>query len=410
MRKNQIDSGRLHTWLVIPIIGIGLVITACGGGDAPKATPAGGSAAPAPSAQAAPKKPAPGATSAPQAQNPSNVDCAATYKANLGFGRALAPMVNFTADTDYGAFTDPSSPVYLDFAKVRGDLTTLAALPDPTDAVELTFGKPSESVAYFRQVVDIAEGDVKTQGKPFHDTSSTGQKVIGIDTPWIQELSSFGLAMDKACSGFTLPPDTPVSSEATNHVGETATLGDLRVTLEKVSAVPGVLGNLPDSGNVFVFMYVTIENAGKVALATSAASFGTLSDSRGTLFYMAPNAIMLAQSNSMNGEVAPGDKTSGTIPFQVPANAGDLKWTIQDNVPHRAVFAIKASEIVADGAPVGESTASAYETGAAATIAALVQMSDDADATAAAMTAVPVTDEPAATDEPTSTEEPTATP
>lgn len=409
--KYQMSFKKSSAWFLIVLLStIALIATACGGSAAPAANPAGTSANAAPSG-----KPAPNATGAPQAQNTNNkVDCTAVVKANEDFGIALAPMVNLTANTDYSAFTDPSSPFYMDFAKVRGELTTLATLPDPTDAVELTFGKPSASVAYFRQLVDIAESDVKAQGKPFKDTNSSGQKILGIDSPWLKEISPFGLAMSKACQGFTMPADTPASNQSlnqpTNQVGQTATLGDLHVTVDKVTAVPGELGNLPDAGNRFVFLSVTIENAGKTNLATNSVATATLNDAAGKPYYFAANAIMLGASRPINGEVAPGEKTSGNIGYQLPTNAGDLIWIVEDNAQHRAVFAVKASEIVEEGAPIGESTAAAMQTGAAATTAALIEMGNNADATDAAVTVTADSPEPTDVPFPTDIPEPTETP
>lgn len=409
--KHQISFTRRNKLSAIALLfTIALLATACGGAAAPATNTGGTSATAAPGG-----KPAPAATSAPQAQNSnSKIDCAAIAKANEEFGRALAQMVNLAPDTDYSAFTDPSSPVYMDFTKLRADLNTLATLPDPTDAADLTFGKPSESVAYFRQLADLSESNIKAKGKPFHDTTSTGQKVIGIDTPWIKEFSPFGLAMGKACAGFTLPADTPAANQAanqvTNQVGQTATLGDLSVTLDKVTAVPGVLGNLPDPGNQFVFVYATILDSGKVTLRTNSVTQATLSDTAGKLYYFAPNAIMLDSSRPLNGELKSGEKTSGNIGYQVPANAGDLLWSFEDNAQHRVVFAVKASDIVADGAPIGESTAAAFGTSAAATTAALIEMSNGADATNAAVAAYTDTPEPTDVPVPTDTPEPTETP
>ena len=90
----------------------------------------------------------------------------------------------------------------MDFAQLRADLNTLAALPDPTDAVELTAGKPSEALVYVRQLIDIAEADV--QGQPFRDSNAAGQKVIGVDSQWLKEISPLGTAIDRACPGFML--------------------------------------------------------------------------------------------------------------------------------------------------------------------------------------------------------------
>jgi len=172
---------------------------------------------------AAPAKPstnttnAPVATAAPQAnQSSRNPKCDALFLANYDMGMALAMMVNLTADTNYTAYTSPNSPFYLDFNKLRSDLVTLATLPDPSAADAVIVGKPSEAVTYFRQLADLAETDIKNQGNPFVDTSPSGVKLIGIDTPWEQHAAVFGVAMGNVCVNYTAPSDlfagTPVAT------------------------------------------------------------------------------------------------------------------------------------------------------------------------------------------------------
>jgi hypothetical protein len=158
---------------------------------------------------------------APMATAPAsnNANCDALFLANYHIGMALAVMVNLTANTDYTAYTSPGSPVYLDFKKIRSDLDTLAVLPDPSAADALIVGKPSEAITYFHQLVDLAETDIKNQGKPFVDTSPGGVKLIGIDTPWEQHAAVFGVAMGNVCKNYTAPSDlfagTPVATEDT---------------------------------------------------------------------------------------------------------------------------------------------------------------------------------------------------
>ena len=159
---------------------------------------------------------APVANNAPQAnQTNPNPKCDALFLANYDMGMALAIMVNLTANTDYTAYTTPGSPFYLDFNKLRSELNTLATLPDPSAADALIVGKPSEAITYFNQLLDLAETDIKNQGKPFVDTSPSGVKLIGIDTPWEQHAAVFGVAMGNVCQNYTAPSDlfsgTPVA-------------------------------------------------------------------------------------------------------------------------------------------------------------------------------------------------------
>jgi hypothetical protein len=156
-----------------------------------------------------PLKGSSGDTTIPQQANVpnSNAKCDALFLANYNVGMALAMMVNLTADTNYSAYTSPDSPFYLDFKKLRSELDTLATLPDPSDADALIVGKPSEAIAYFHQLADLAETDIKNQGKPFVDTSPSGVKLIGIDTPWEQHAATFGVAMGNVCKNYTAPSD-----------------------------------------------------------------------------------------------------------------------------------------------------------------------------------------------------------
>jgi hypothetical protein len=160
----------------------------------------------------------------------------------------------------------------------------------------------------------------------------------------------------------------------------------------------------------FVFVSVTIENTGKTALATNSVTRAFFQDAAGKQYYFEPYALMLQASHVLDGEIAPGKKISGTIGYQLPTQAGDLIWIVTDNAGNRAAFAVKAGDIVAEGVPIGEATAAAMQASVAATTAAIIDMSNNADATAAAMTANPGTPEPTETPAPTDTPEPTETP
>lgn len=219
MTENQTRRGKgrgaliLALWLALaPLVGACSVIASASNGTI--SIPTAGATAPA-------LKLAPSATPTPLTRNRSSrIDCPTTYRANLDLDLALLQLVNLTPDSNYAELTDEASPMYLDFAQLHADLNTLAALPDPADAVELADGKPSEALAYVRQLVDIAERNV--QGQPFQDSNAAGQKVIGLDSRWLKERSPLGRAIDRACPGFILtaaaqtanpptpqPPETP---------------------------------------------------------------------------------------------------------------------------------------------------------------------------------------------------------
>ena len=211
MQKNLLFLGLLIGMLLITACGIANVIPAVSA--AMKNTPTT-----APNTNAAQGTPPAAQVTAPAQDNQTttNAKCDALFLANYDMGMALAVMVNLTANTDYTAYTTPGSPFYLDFKKLRSELVTLATLPDPSATDALIVGKPSEAVTYFSQMMDLAETDVQNQGKPFVDTSPSGQKLIGIDTPWEQHAAVFGVAMGNVCKDYTAPSDlfagTPVAT------------------------------------------------------------------------------------------------------------------------------------------------------------------------------------------------------
>lgn len=205
MTKIRFSGKQFPSPVILLLLTVALIVSACS------------SAAPTPTALSAPvatvapngaNATAPIATTASQANNPTtNAKCDALFLANYDIGLALAWMVTLTADTNYTAYTTPDSPFYLDFKKIRSDLVTLATLPDPSAADALITGKPSEAINYFTQLTDLAEADIKNQGNPFVDTSPSGVKLIGLDTPWMQHAAVFGVAMGNVCKNYTAPSD-----------------------------------------------------------------------------------------------------------------------------------------------------------------------------------------------------------
>ena len=127
------------------------------------------------------------------------VDCAAVTAAFTDFFPVpLTEMVNLAPGDDYEVYTDPTSPLRLDFATLRADLNTLATLPD---AAEATLGKASDVIPHYRRLVDLAERNITSGGNPFDDGSADGRRYFGVESPLfvtdsIAVLSAYG----EACS------------------------------------------------------------------------------------------------------------------------------------------------------------------------------------------------------------------
>lgn len=219
MKKIRFGGKQLSSTALLLLLVTSLLVTACGT-IAPIATAQSVGAATSNPSDSSAINSAPinttasGSNAAPQANaaNP-NPKCDALFLANFDIGNALARMVTLTANTDYSAYTSPDSPFYMDFKKLRSELDTLATLPDPSGAEAAIAGKPSEAIVYYHQLMDLAEADIKDNGKPFVDTGPSGVKLIGFDTAWETKAAVFSMAMSNVCKDYTAPSDifgTPV--------------------------------------------------------------------------------------------------------------------------------------------------------------------------------------------------------
>lgn len=108
-------------------------------------------------------------------------------------------------------------------------------------------------------------------------------------------------------------------------VGDTIKLGDNKLTVNEVKKLQGSEYDKPKSGNEFVIVKVTIENAGKSQISYNPFDF-KLENSQGQITDQ--TFTTLDQDTSLqSGELAPGGKVSGTIPFEAPKN--DPKLILQ---------------------------------------------------------------------------------
>ncbi len=316
------------------------------------------------------------------------------------------------------------SPMYVDTSKLRADLVVLAALPDPTDAMEATvMGKPSEAIPQFRQLFDIIDRDASANPTPVDPSSTTGgaddQKLLEFGTKFIKMSTSINAALASACPGVSgnvseaVQPGAQATLVAASYeIGQTAAVGDVRVTLDRVVTSSGAGNILPTPGNRYLFAYFTVENKGKNAFRVNMLTGTHWEDSAGKQYTFDPNTIMLDPNmTNFDADIQPGAKQSGAIGYQLPRNAEGLVWVFQDFKPNRAAFSVKASDIADVGTPVTEQGADEMRASAAATQTAFVDMILGAEATQeSAGTETPVPDEPVATDVPADATEAPANP
>jgi hypothetical protein len=295
---------------------------------------------------------------------------------------------------------------------MRADLDVLAVLPDPTDATEIAImGKPSEAITQFRQLLDLIDKDAKA-APASNGTPAADKLLLDLGAKFVKMSTAISAATAKACPDVSangpqvqLPTSQATPQTATYQIGQTAPVGDLRVTLDKVVTLPGADALLPTPGNRFVFAYFTVENTGKNASQLNMMTGTHWEDAIGKQYFFDPDTIMLdPNTTNFDGGIQAGAKQSGAVGYLLPTDGADLVWVFEDFKPNRAVFAVKASDIAAVGTPVTEPTGDAMRSQAAATQTAFVDLAlgaASADATQAAMgTDTPAPPEPTDTSVP----------
>lgn len=294
------------------------------------------------------------------------------------------------------------SSFYIYTAKLRADLDVLAKLPDPTDATEISImGLPSEAIAQFRQLFDLIDKDA--------NSSASDPQLADFSAKLVKMSTAINAAVGKACpdtspnAGVVQPGAQPTPLTASSQIGQTASVGDLRITLDKVVTSPGAGSILPTPGNRFVFAYFTVENGGTSAFQLNTLTGTYWEDATGKQYTFDPDTIMLdPNTTNFDGGIEPGAKQSGAVGYQLPTDAGDLVWVFQDFKPNVAAFAVKASDMTDVGTPVTEPTADAMRASADATQTAFLGMALGAEATdQATVTETPAPPEAVATDVPT---------
>jgi hypothetical protein len=374
---------RLPAALALLLI-LTLTVVACGGiGNVTSAVGSAATAAAAVSSQVAVANggaATPGATAEAVAGGPqSSANCQAIGAAYIDF-EGVYPFLGIASDTGYASNT-PDSPNYINIPKVRTDLDVLSTLPNGT------LGPIAPAIAQIRQLVDLVEANINSGGKPFSDGSGDGQKVLDLYVKLAGPYTVVSDAFATACPHYSAPTAAP--DAAGFQVGQTANVGDLRVTLDKVSEAALDPSNLPQPGNRFLLVHITIQNTGQTPAQITGLSEMNLKDAAGNSYGFDPFANSLAAvggADSMDGTIAPGATRAGLVGYQLPANAGDLLWIFHDFGQNHAIFAVKASEIdtsAASSAPTEE----ALRNSAGATMTAFMDMAATADA--ADLTATP---------------------
>ncbi len=134
---------------------------------------------------------------------------------------------------------------------------------------------------------------------------------------------------DSSATGKTENTSSTVSSEKIYQMGESAQLFDIKLTIDDVQKTNDFDSEVLRDGMGFVLVKVTLENVGSEGKPYNYASFKLLSsDSKPDLNVTTLNN----QSELHEGELAPGEKTSGIIPFEHPKNDPTMMLQFTPNI------------------------------------------------------------------------------
>jgi len=315
-----------------------LTVMACASiGNVSSAVGAAATAAAAIGSQSAPIATPSGSTGGAQ----STARCQTIGDAFIDFEGEYPFLAALTTDGAYAANT-PDSMTYVNIPKLRGDLDVLATLPNGT------FGPIAPAIAQFRTLVDQIDSNIKSGSKPFSDGSGDGQKVLDEYLKLAQPYTVVAEAFGTACPNYSAAAATPAPAQSSLAIGQTGSVGDLRVTLDKVSEAALDPAKLPQPGNRYLILQVTIQNTGKVPLQVTGLGETDIKDAKGTSYGFDPFANALPATGigaAFDGEIPAGGTHAGLLTYQVPTSSGDLTWIFHDYVPNQVIFAIKTSDI-----------------------------------------------------------------
>jgi hypothetical protein len=132
---------------------------------------------------------------------------------------------------------------------------------------------------------------------------------------------------------------------AVYRVGQTAAVGDLRVTVDSVAVSAGVAGEMPDAGQHFLLVNITAETTGTPAQAPP--FFSTMvTDMAGRYYFVEPRAGDLSAARLPGVSRPPAGQATFSRGYMLPVDAGDLIWTAEDASHNRVTFAIRVTDIV----------------------------------------------------------------
>ncbi len=131
-----------------------------------------------------------------------------------------------------------------------------------------------------------------------------------------------------ACGGGSKPSAEANAGDPVYGVGETAALFDFKLTVDGAETASEYNRQVLQPGTTFVLVHVTLENAGSESKTYNSSSFKLLDSSGKTDLSV---TTLDGEGELHIGELAPGEKASGVLPYEHPADDGTMTLTFQPN-------------------------------------------------------------------------------
>ena len=162
------------------------------------------------------------------------------------------------------------------------------------------------------------------------------EQVQGLQFVFNASLFSTGkVVVDLGAKPAVVDPPANLAGETTQttyKIGEAIQIGDLMLTVNKISSPAGNEFTKPAADHKFLVVDVTIENKGAKAAAISTLLQMWVKNAGGQKYTLDLMATTAAKGATPDGELAAGEKVRGQVGYQVPTNATGLVFVFDGDV------------------------------------------------------------------------------
>lgn len=144
----------------------------------------------------------------------------------------------------------------------------------------------------------------------------------------VEATVSAGIKQTQLSESASAQPQDPVTEPTATvivpqryAVGDIVKVGDIQIVINEVKEISGTDFFMPNEGNRFIIIDVTMENLGTEDHAASSLMEYTLKDDTGQEYSESVSAEVASGGKSPGGTILPGDKLRGQIGYEIPISA-----------------------------------------------------------------------------------------